>query len=80
MSGSQQQRKGFLSSLRRIICQLVCDDQSPPPPKAQQHSFEPGQVVILAEFPPNLELTPHEIVRRVSTQLEIGRASCRERV
>jgi hypothetical protein len=37
-------------------------------------------VVILAEFPPNLELTAHEIVRRVSAQLDKADIKQRERV
>jgi subtilase family protein len=70
MSGSQQTRKGFVSTLRRIICRLVCDDEPAPlPPKVRPIAFEPGKVVILTEFPPDLKLTPREIVARVSARL-----------
>ena len=70
MSGSQQTRKGFVSTLRRIICRLVCDDEPAPlPPKVRPIAFEPGKVVILTEFPPGLELTPREIAGRVSARL-----------
>src|SRR5689334_19507219 len=68
MSASQQSGKGFLSTLRRIICRLVCDD-TPPPPKIRPITFEPGKVVILTEFPPGLELTPRQIVDRVSGRI-----------
>src|SRR5689334_4826504 len=70
MSNSQQSHKGFVSTLRHIICRLVCDDSpAPAPPKARPIAFEPGKVVILAEFPPDLKLTPREIVDRVSGRL-----------
>src|SRR3954447_657842 len=71
MSGSQQSRKGFVSTFRHIICRLVCDDAPapPPPPKVRPIAFEPGKVVILTEFPPDLKLTPREIVDRVSGRL-----------
>src|SRR5512139_466210 len=74
MSGSQQASEGFLSTLRRIICRLLCGDTPPPPPppprKEPLRSFEPGQVAILAEFPPGLELTPRQIVDRVAARLD----------
>ena len=72
MSRSQQPREGFLSTLRRIICRLLCGDAPPPlppPSKASPIAFEPGKVVILTEFPPDLELTPREIVGRVAARL-----------
>jgi hypothetical protein len=71
MSSSQQPREGFLITLRRIICRLLCSDVPPPPPpsKASPIAFEPGKVVILAEFPPDQELTPREIVGRVAARL-----------
>jgi hypothetical protein len=69
MSGSQQTRIGLLSTLRRIICRLTCDEQPAPQPKARPIAFEPGKVIILTEFPPDLELTPREIVDRVSGRL-----------
>jgi len=71
---SVSQPEGFLSTLRRIICRLLgCDSQSPPPPppaKEPRRSFEPGQVAILAEYPPGIELTPRQIVDRVATRLD----------
>lgn len=69
MPVSQPQREGFLTTLRRIICRLVCDDQPIPLPKVRPIAFEPGKVVILTEFPPDLKLTPREIVDRVSGRL-----------
>ena len=75
MSKSQQSHEGFLSTLRRIICRLLCcDEPCPPPPplsaKQSLRTFEPGQVAILAEYPPGLELTPREIVDRVAARLD----------
>jgi hypothetical protein len=61
-----------LSTIRRIICRLLCYDPQPqpqPPAKEPLRSFEPGQVAILAEYPPGLELTPREIVDRVARRL-----------
>lgn len=74
MSGSQQAPEGFLNTLRRIICRLLCDDAPPPPPppptREPLRSFEPGQVAILTEYPPGVELTPRQIVDRVSARLD----------
>ncbi|HJZ48742.1 MAG TPA: S8/S53 family peptidase [Roseiflexaceae bacterium] len=72
MSESQQQRKGFLGTIQRIICRLVCDETPPPPTPVRDplRSFEPGRVIILAEFPPELKLTPQEIVDRVARRLD----------
>jgi hypothetical protein len=68
MSASQQTGKGFVSTLRQIICRLLCYDPQPQP-KVRPIAFEPGKVVILTEFPPDLKLTPREIVERVSARL-----------
>ena len=76
MSGSQQVREGFLGTLRRIICRLLCGDAPPPPPpppaKEPLRSFEPGQVAIMAEYPPGLEMTPRQIVDRGSDSRDVG--------
>ena len=70
MSSSQQPREGFLSALRRIICRWICyDGPSAPPAKPRLRTFEPGKVAILAEYPPQLELTPRQIIDRVTAQL-----------
>jgi len=72
MPVSQPQREGFLATLRRIICRLLCCEPQPQPqpqPQDKPIAFEPGKVIILAEYPPGLELTPREIVDRVSGRL-----------
>ena len=78
------QPEGFLSTLRQIICRLLgCDPQPPPPPppaKEPRRSFEPGQVAILAEYPPGIELTPRQIVDRVATRLDQINIDGREKV
>jgi subtilisin family serine protease len=87
MSGPQRPPEGFLSTLRRIICRLLCGDTPtppppPPPPPAKEplRSFEPGQVAIMAEFPPELELTPRQIVDRVAARLDQVNIDGKERV
>jgi hypothetical protein len=58
--------------IRRIICRVLCGEPPPPPPPAPKDkpiAFEPGKVIILAEYPPELELTPREIVARVAARL-----------
>jgi hypothetical protein len=72
MSTSQQRREGLLTTLRRFICRLVCYEPPqppPPPPKRRLRTFEPGQVAILAEYPPQLELTPQQIIDKARAQL-----------
>ena len=69
---SQPQREGFLGTLRRIICRLLrCDPQPHPQPRPKDNpiAFEPGKVIIMAEYPPGLELTPREIRDRVAARL-----------
>jgi len=83
MSGSQQTREGFLSTLRRLICRLLCGDETPQPQPSTREplrSFEPGQIAILAEYPPGLELTPRQIVDRVATRLDQIDIAGREKV
>jgi hypothetical protein len=72
MQESQPRREGFLATLRQIICRLLdCEPQPQPQPQPKDKpiAFEPGKVVILTEFPPDLTLTPREIVDRVSARL-----------
>jgi Subtilase family len=81
MSGSQQPREGFLTTVRRMICRLVCDDTSTQPsPPLPLRSFEPGQVAILAQWPPTREFTPREVVDRVAARLATVNPEWRERV
>src|SRR6266545_405039 len=75
MSELRQQREGFFGTIRRIICRLLCDEGPPPPPpgpppQEKTISFAPGHVGILAEYPPDLELTKQEIVKRVGDRLD----------
>jgi hypothetical protein len=68
MTVSQRPRESFPSKLRRLICKLLCADDKQPP-KEIPIAFTRGEISILAEYPPDLELTKSEIVKRVASDL-----------
>lgn len=67
MTTSQRPPETFWRAVRRRICRWVCDDEPPQPPKDTPIAFMPGQICILAEYPPDPDrkLTKRQIVEEV---------------
>ncbi|MEO7912940.1 MAG: S8/S53 family peptidase [Roseiflexaceae bacterium] len=68
MQESQPRREGFLSALRRFICRLLCCEPQPQR-KDKPIAFEPGKLIVMAEYPPGLELTPTQIRDRIAARI-----------
>lgn len=68
MTASQRPRTSLRSTLRHLICRLVCDDDRQPP-KPEIVAFVPGEICILADYPPDLDLSKQKIVELARSNL-----------
>ena len=68
MTESQRPRESLRSILRHLICRLVCDGDQPPP-RGELAAFVPGEICILADYPPDHKLDKQEIVKLAQSNL-----------